>query len=105
MDRHQPPQRPLIDWKKIKAGIERMVSDHNGRPGDALADVFATRFVTHLDEVLVAYERRRIEGHDFTRAVRKGDHVEDLRNVLGRLLDLLADWEMHVDGEANEGTE
>jgi hypothetical protein len=87
----------LIDWDKIKAGIERLVSDLNGRPGDMLADVFATELVTHLDDALVAYERRQIEGHDFAHAVRKGDHVEDLRGVLGQLLDLLADWVMYAD--------
>lgn len=99
MDGYRPPRRRLIDWDKIKAGVERLVADLNGRPGDMLADVFATDLVTHLDDALVAYERRQIEGHDFAHAVRKADHVEDMRGVFGRLRDLLADWEMYADRE------
>lgn len=97
MDGYRPPRRRLIDWDKIKAGVERLVADLNGRPGDMLADVFATELVTCLDNALIAYARQQIEGHDFAHAMRKGDHVEDLRGVLGRLLDLLADWEMYAD--------
>lgn len=97
MTGYQPPRRQLINWERIKAGVERMVADRNGRPGDTLADVFATELVTLMDDALVAYEGRQIEGHDFARAVRKNDHVEDLRGVLSRLIDLLADWETHAD--------
>ncbi|GAB3986924.1 hypothetical protein GCM10029978_103640 [Actinoallomurus acanthiterrae] len=36
----------------------------------------------------------------FEDAVRKADHVEELRRILGILLDVLADWEMLADREA-----
>lgn len=97
MDGYRPPRRRLIDWKRIKAGIERMVADLNRRPGDALADVAAAGLVTQVDEALVAYARREVEGHHFARAARKSDHVEDLRGVAGQLLDVLADWETLAD--------
>jgi hypothetical protein len=55
------------------------------------SDTDAVRFIERLEAAV-----RRLEpgGGDFARAARKADHVEELRRVLGLLLDVLAEWEM-----------
>jgi hypothetical protein len=58
------------------------------------------RLTASLDTAIAA-----LDAHPagFEEAVRKADHVEELRRVLGILLDVLADWEMLAEREARGG--
>ncbi len=60
------------------------------RAGDNKADTAALRFIERLDGAVLDFDRGR---HRFEGAARKADHVDELRRVLGVLLDVLADWE------------
>jgi hypothetical protein len=71
--------------------VERLVArEWARRRDDSDADVCATRFVDRLEDALSAYEAT---DPGFERATRKADHIDELRRVLGVLLDVLADWE------------
>ncbi|WP_329242424.1 hypothetical protein OG417_44055 [Actinoallomurus sp. NBC_01490] len=80
-----PGRRPL-GW----AEMDRFVDGQRARqaPDDA-ADSRAKRFTESLEDAVLD-----IDAGAFERARRKTDHVEELRRVLGLLLDVLADWEM-----------
>ncbi|GLY73441.1 hypothetical protein [Actinoallomurus iriomotensis] len=59
------------------------------RAHDNTADSRARRFTEGLEDALSG-----LGGGCFEHAGHKADHVEELRRVLGLLLDVLADWEM-----------
>lgn len=72
--------------------MDRFVDEQRAREAhDNKADACAMRFAESLEEAVLALE---VEEHRFALATRKADHVEELRRVLGILLDILADWEM-----------
>jgi hypothetical protein len=84
-------RRRHITWARLRAEIDRFVQEHRTqRAPDTDADVGAARFTEDLGQAAVDLRARA----DFTHATRKNDHVEELRRVLGTLLDILADWEM-----------
>ncbi|MEV0399704.1 hypothetical protein [Actinoallomurus sp. NPDC050550] len=64
---------------------------------DAQGDICAMRLTEGLEDAVLALDTQPAGFED---AVRKADHVEELRRILGILLDVLADWEMLADREA-----
>jgi len=64
---------------------------HARQANDNDADSYARRFAESLEEAVLDLE---LGENGFERATRKADHVEELRRVLGILLDILADWEL-----------
>jgi hypothetical protein len=80
-------RRRHIDWARLRAEIDRFVQDHRAR---RTPDDDAARFIESLERAAVDLRARA----GLTHATRKHDHVEELRRVLGILLDILADWEM-----------
>ncbi|GAA0355590.1 hypothetical protein NE235_12205 [Actinoallomurus spadix] len=68
-----------------------------GRTTDTPGDACAIRLTESLEDALLALDA---QSAGFEDAARKADHVEELRRVLGILLDVLADWEMLADREA-----
>lgn len=61
---------------------------------ETVADDLAMNLLDDLDEVLWVYrETERLDGHDFGSAVRRRDHVAELRRLLYRLHRLLVEWE------------
>jgi hypothetical protein len=84
-----------IDGKRLRAALEHRVAGRRGRrSADDEADAHAVRFTERLQDAILDLETRE---HGFEWATRKADHVEELRRVLGILLDTLADWEMLAD--------
>ena len=61
-----------------------------GTVGDSVADGEAMRFTERLEAAILGLDVPRCA---FDQAIRKSDHVDELRRVLGVLLDVLADWE------------
>lgn len=97
--RHSPGDphhgRRHIDWTSLRAVLERFVAEQRPRgTGGNEADARAMSLTRRLEDAILDFETRE---DGFERAVRKSDHVEDLRRALGRLLDILADWEMLAD--------
>jgi hypothetical protein len=80
--------RRHVNWARFRAEIEEQRAL---RAHDNAADARAMRFAERLEEAALALDA---EKGAFERAVRKTDHVTELRRVLGILLDVLADWEM-----------
>ncbi|MEV5747790.1 hypothetical protein AB0L00_08220 [Actinoallomurus sp. NPDC052308] len=72
------------------------VSRGAGRTADT-GDACATRLTESLEDAVLALDAQPAGFED---AVRKTEHVEELRRILGILLDVLADWEMLADREA-----
>ncbi|MEV5706833.1 hypothetical protein [Actinoallomurus sp. NPDC052274] len=68
-----------------------------GRTADTSGDACATRLTESLEDAVLALDAQPTGFED---AVRKTEHVEELRRILGILLDVLADWEMLADREA-----
>jgi hypothetical protein len=90
-----PSERRHIDWTRPRTALERLVADQRSRrAGGSEADAHAMSLTRRLEDAIVDFETR---GPGFDRAIRKSDHVEELRRALGRLLDILADWEMLAD--------
>lgn len=84
--------RRQVDWSRLHAKMDRFVDEQRVREAhDNAADACAMRFTESLEEAVLALE---VQEHRFALATRKADHVEELRRVLGILLDILADWEM-----------
>jgi hypothetical protein len=84
-------RRRHITWARLRAEIDRFVQEHRTRRApDTEADDGAARFTELLEQATVDLRA----GAHFIHATRKNDHVEELRRVLGTLLDILADWEM-----------
>jgi hypothetical protein len=82
-------------WERLRAEIERFVGEQRARrAADTEADVCAARLTHDLQDAILALET---EPSGFERAIRKADHVGELRRLLGILLDILADWEMLTD--------
>lgn len=87
--------RRQVNWARLRAEMDRFVDAQRAREAhDNEADAFAMKFAESLEEAVLALE---IEEHRFPLATRKADHVEELRRVLGILLDILADWEMAAE--------
>ncbi|MDN3352488.1 hypothetical protein [Actinomadura sp. DC4] len=79
----------------LRAEIDRFVARRRTRQAnDDGADACAVRFIESLEKAALAPETT---DHGFEHACRKAEHVEELRRVLGLLLDVLADWEMAVE--------
>jgi hypothetical protein len=88
-------ERRQVNWARLRARMDRFVDEQRAREAnDNEADSCAMRFAAGLEAAVLALE---IEEHRFTLATRKADHVEELRRVLGILLDILADWEMAAE--------
>jgi hypothetical protein len=84
--------RRHIDWKRLRAELEHFVRAQRARQAhDDQADALAMKFAERLEDAVLDLETR---DYAFEHATRKSDHVEELRRVLGILLDILADWEM-----------
>jgi hypothetical protein len=84
--------RRQVDWARVRAEMDRFVDEQRARQAnDTEADARAMSFTESLEEAVLALE---LGEHRFAQAVRKADHVEELRRVLAILLDILADWEM-----------
>ncbi len=58
------------------------------------ADLRAVRFMSRLETAISGVDSSRFA---FERAALKRDHIEELRRILGELLDVLADWEYIAD--------
>lgn len=87
--------RRHADRWRITSRVERLVArEWARRRDDNDADVCASTFVERLEDALLAHEAA---DPGFDRATRKADHADELRRVLGVLLDVLADWEMLLD--------
>jgi hypothetical protein len=72
--------------------MDRFVDEQRARQAnDNEADACAARFTESLEESVLDL---RTAEYGFERAGRKAEHVEELRRVLGILLDVLADWEL-----------
>lgn len=79
-------------WDRLRAEIERFVGEQRARrAADTEADLCAARLTHDLQDAILALET---DPAGFERATRKADHVDELRRLLGILLDVLADWEM-----------
>lgn len=92
-----PARRPL-GRSGLRARMERLITERSGRrAGDTPADSGATALVRSLEGAVLALDTQPA---GFEEATRKSDHVEELRRVLGILLDVLADWEMLAEREA-----
>jgi hypothetical protein len=76
-------RRAALRW--LRAALGRIAVTSR-----ADADARASGFIRGLEDTLLELEAR---GHRFEQARHKSDHVEELRRVLGALLDVLADWE------------
>ncbi|MCW2947991.1 MAG: hypothetical protein JWR24_4708 [Actinoallomurus sp.] len=85
------PSRRHIDWKRRRTETRRFDEQRARQGHDNEADACATRFAQSLEDAVLDLETRK---DGFEHATRKSDHVEELRRVLGILLDILADWEM-----------
>lgn len=84
--------RRHVVWARLRAEMDRFVDEQRARQAnDNEADACAARFTESLEESVLDLETAE---HGFERASRKAEHVEELRRVLGILLDVLADWEM-----------
>ena len=84
--------RRHVNWARLRAEMDRFVDEQHARQADDNdADSFARRFAESLEEAVLDLE---LGENGFERATRKADHVEELRRVLGILLDILADWEL-----------
>ncbi|MFB9833482.1 hypothetical protein [Actinoallomurus acaciae] len=82
------PGRRHADW----AEMDRFVDTQRSRQArDNAADSRARRFTESLEDAVLDLAA---DGNAFERAGHKAGHVEELRRVLGLLLDVLADWEM-----------
>jgi hypothetical protein len=87
--------RRQVNWARLRAEMDRFVDEQRAREAnDNEADACAMRFADTLEEAVLALE---VEEHRFALATRKADHVEELRRVMGILLDILADWEMAAE--------
>lgn len=86
------PRRRHVDWARLRAEMDRFVDEQRARQAnDNGADVCARRFAESLEEAVLELESGP---YGFEHAGHKAEHVEELRRVLGILLDVLADWEM-----------
>jgi hypothetical protein len=84
--------RRHVDWTRLRAEMDRFVDEQRARQAhDTEADACAMRFSESLEDAVLALD---VSENAFERASRKADHVEELRRVLGILLDILADWEL-----------
>lgn len=79
------------------ARASRFAAGRAAPRGDTEGDRCAMWLTARLDETVVALD---LHPAGFGEAVRKTDHVEELRRVLGILLDVLADWEMLAERDA-----
>jgi hypothetical protein len=61
---------------------------------DTQGDAGAIRLTESLEDAVLALDTQPVGFED---AVRKAEHVEELRRILGILLDVLADWELLAD--------
>ncbi|MFL6057174.1 MAG: hypothetical protein ACJ72W_30395 [Actinoallomurus sp.] len=64
---------------------------------DTQGDAGAMRLTESLQDAVLTLDTQPTGFED---AVRKAEHVEELRRILGILLDVLADWEMLAAREA-----
>lgn len=86
------PGRRQVTWALLRAEMDRFVDEQRARQAnDNEADTCAARFTESLEESILDLETAE---YGFERASRRSEHVEELRRVLGILLDILADWEM-----------
>jgi hypothetical protein len=84
--------RDHVGWVRLRAAMDRFVDEQRTRQADDNpADRGAARFTESIEEAVLQLENGE---HGFDRADRKAGHVEELRRVLGLLLDILADWEL-----------
>lgn len=85
-----------LDWSEIKAELDRFAAEvTRQRAHDNAADACAMTFVRDLEQAFLTLEARvGDEAAAFEQAARVPDHLDDLRRVLGLLLDVLADWEL-----------
>lgn len=92
---HSDPRhhgRNPVGWTRLRAEMDRFVDEQRTRQtDDNPADRGAARFTESLEEAVLQLEGGE---HPFANADRKPIHVEELRRVLGLLLDILADWEL-----------
>lgn len=86
------PGRRLAGWAALRAEMDRFVDTQRARQArDNAADSHARRFIESIEDAVLDLDA---DDNAFERAGRKADHVEELRRVLGLLLDVLADWEL-----------
>jgi hypothetical protein len=87
--------RRHIGRARLRTAFGRLTERRRARPirGDA-ADLGAALFTESLLEAVLRLEA---DVGDFAHATRKADHIDELRRVLGLLLDVLADWEMTAE--------
>jgi hypothetical protein len=84
--------RRHVDWARLRAEMDRFVDEQRARQANNNdADACARRFTESLEEAVLDLETGE---YGFEHASRKAEHVQELRRVLGILLDVLADWEM-----------
>lgn len=89
--RHAGGPRPGAEAERVVAGRRtRQSADTDG-------DMGAMRLIWSLEDAVLTLDTQPA---GFEEASRKAEHVEELRRVLGILLDVLADWEMLADREA-----
>jgi hypothetical protein len=87
--------RAFHGWERLRTEIERFVGEQRARrAADTAADACAIRLTHDLEDAILALET---DPSGFEQATHKTDHVEELRRLLGILLDVLADWEMLAD--------
>jgi hypothetical protein len=84
-------------WRPAGAGEGAGVPRPAVRAYDTPGDACATRLTESLEDAVLTFDARPAGFED---AVRKTEHVEELRRILGVLLDMLADWELLADREA-----
>jgi hypothetical protein len=75
--------------------VGRFIEEQQARTAhDTVADDCAEGFLGELEEVLwLLQEIQQAEENAFEHAVRKADHIEDLRRLLYRLHLVLTAWE------------
>jgi hypothetical protein len=84
--------RRHVNWARLRAAMDRFVDEQRARQAnDNEADACAIRFTESLEQAVLDLDTTET---GFERAGRKADHIDELRRVLGILLDILADWEM-----------
>jgi hypothetical protein len=84
--------RRLSGGERERADVPRRAR----RTADTRGDACATRLTESLEDAVLALDAQPAGFED---AARKAEHVEELRRILGILLDVLADWEMLADQE------
>jgi hypothetical protein len=92
------PDQGRVDRRAPGGQAERATAPRAvRRMADTQGDAAAMRLTESLQDAVLALDTQPAGFED---AVRKADHVEELRRILGILLDVLADWEMLADREA-----